>query len=384
MSGAEARAAGDGWFKYGGGIRRSDFGRPFNPGDALAFSNVGGAFDLYDENFPRREIRLLADGTVVGRRRGRRERGVLPDEPGRRQPPDGPGGPDRRRRRRLRRPRQRLDRRRHRQGHAVGRLGQRPAPGRRRAPERHARERHDRHGCQLRGPRLRRRRPRRADRQHRRRPADRLGRRVQLVHRALLAVRHRHRQPPGAARAAGVPLHALEGAGRGPDDPADRGGSGAQRRALRRARRRHPAGQRPVADADRRPARSAARRHPRRHARRAPLRELRQRPDAGLLRRQRHLDRQHRAAGRLRGEPRRRRGQRVLRRRLPAGLLRGPRADQHRQADRRLDRERVRHLRLPVPDELQVRRHRHLAQQVRHGPPHRRAAGSSTCSRRCR
>ena len=54
----------------------------------------------------------------------------------------------------------------------------------------------------LRGPRLRRRRPRRADRQHRRRPPDRLGRRVQQLPRAVRAVRHGDGQPHAAAAAA--------------------------------------------------------------------------------------------------------------------------------------------------------------------------------------
>ena len=57
-----------------------------------------------------------------------------------------------------------------------------------------------RHAPELRGPRLRRRRPRHPDRQHRRRPADRLGRRVQQLPRPVRAVRHRHRQPPGRRR----------------------------------------------------------------------------------------------------------------------------------------------------------------------------------------
>ena len=50
---------------------------------------------------------------------------------------------------------------------------------------------------QLRGPRLRRRRPRHPDRQHRRRPADRLGRRVQH---ATSCRSRRSASPPSAAR----------------------------------------------------------------------------------------------------------------------------------------------------------------------------------------
>ena len=66
-----------------------------------------------------------------------------------------------------------------------------------------------RHACDLRGPRLRRRRPRRPDRQHRRRPADRLGRRVQQLPRAVRAVRPRHRQPPARSRGLAEFLYAL-------------------------------------------------------------------------------------------------------------------------------------------------------------------------------
>ena len=115
----------------------------------------------------------------------------------------------------LRRPRQRLARRRHRQRHALGRLGQRPANAdddlvdRLRATTDDGKcaqtgdtwlERRARHAPDLRGPRVRRRRPRRPDRQHRRRPPDRLGRRVQQLPRPVRAVRHRHRQPPGRRR----------------------------------------------------------------------------------------------------------------------------------------------------------------------------------------
>ena len=56
------------------------------------------------------------------------------------------------------------------------------------------------HASDLRGPHVRRRRARHSDRQHRRRPADRLGGRVQFLHRAVRAVRHRHGQPAGASR----------------------------------------------------------------------------------------------------------------------------------------------------------------------------------------
>ena len=82
-------------------------------------------------------------------------------------------------------------------------------------------QRHARHAPDLRGPRLRRRRARRPHRQHRRRPPDRLGRRVQQLHRAVRAVRHRDRQPPGAAGAVRVPLRALGRQGADPTRAAD-------------------------------------------------------------------------------------------------------------------------------------------------------------------
>ena len=119
----------------------------------------------------------------------------------------------------------------------------------------HLAQRRARHAPDLRGPRLRRRRARHPDRQHRRRPADRLGRRVQQLHRAVRAVRHRHGEPPGAAGPVRVPLRAVRSAGRRPD--ARRGPERRlrrpQRRALRRDRPGHAAGPRPVAGPDRRP-----------------------------------------------------------------------------------------------------------------------------------
>ncbi len=126
-----------------------------------------------------------------------------------------------------------------------------------------------RHAADLRRPRLRRRRPRRADRKHRRRPADRLGRRVQHLPGAVRAVRHGHRQPHAAAAAGGVPVRAVgERRRRSYARRRHRQGGHSQRRAGGRAGRRAPEG-RGVAGADRRAGRPAGRQHPRRQARRA-------------------------------------------------------------------------------------------------------------------
>ncbi len=107
----------------------------------------------------------------------------------------------RRRRRPVRRPRQRLARGRHRPRHPVGRLGQRPPERRRRAHHQRRSQRPAGDEHVLRGPRGGRRRTGRPDRQHRRRPAHRLGRRVQQLPGAVRAVRSRDREPPGAAGA---------------------------------------------------------------------------------------------------------------------------------------------------------------------------------------
>ncbi len=74
--------------------------------------------------------------------------------------------------------------------------------------ERRHQHRH-RHEPVVRGRRLRRRRSRRPDREHRRRPADRLDRRVQQLPDAVRAVRDGDREPHGAAAAARVPVRAL-------------------------------------------------------------------------------------------------------------------------------------------------------------------------------
>ena len=65
----------------------------------------------------------------------------------------------------------------------------------------------------------------------------------------------------------------------------------AQRRAVRRARPGHAEGPRPVAGADRRPDRSAARQHPRRQARRPELGRLQRRRLRHVPRRQRRVER---------------------------------------------------------------------------------------------
>ena len=158
----------------------------------------------------------------------------------------------------------------------------------------------------------------------------------------------------------------------------------AQRRAARRAGPRHPEGPRAVAGPDRRPDRPAAGQHPRRPARRAALGRLQRRhdeqrspPDSGAWEVQGGaLQRRGRLAGPGRGGG-------LLRRPVPADLLRDHGLGAGAEADRRLEGERLRDLRLLLADRLQVRRHRRLDQQDRDGPPRPRRAGSSTCSRRC-
>src|SRR5439155_119263 len=81
----------------------------------------------------------------------------------------------------------------------VRRLGRRPAERRRRPDDGDAR-----HEPVVRGPRVRRRRPRRADREHRRRPPRRLERRVQQLPRPVLAVRRADGQPRAGAGAPGA------------------------------------------------------------------------------------------------------------------------------------------------------------------------------------
>ena len=80
------------------------------------------------------------------------------------------------------------------------RLGRRPRERRRPAEHEQRPQRPHRHQPVVRGLRLRRRRPRRADRQHRRRPARSTGRRVQHLHRPVLAVRRADGEPQALAR----------------------------------------------------------------------------------------------------------------------------------------------------------------------------------------
>ena len=236
-------------------------------------------------------------------------------------------------------------------------------------------ERHSRHAPELRGPRLRRRRPRHPHRQHRRRPADRLGRRVQQLPRPVRAVRHRDRQPPGRAAAARVPLRAVVQRGRRPDarqrpGRQRRDAPGPQRRADRRARPGHPAGPRLLAAADRRPDRPAGRQHPGRQARRAARRRLQQRLDAGLRGRQRRRGRS--PAARSRSPP-----PRSARTPRPSSTptttcrstTRSPATMSTQKPTGGWKSNSYVIFDYWSPDRLQVRRHRHLDQQDGHRPP---------------
>ena len=383
------------------GLDVIDWVHPYNPGDVLHFGadtnpwhsnhHVAqrlGEFYLYDEYDPRRTILFNADGTPwkggaapVTRQFFLNNDAALGhtvlaciavDNQGNctgtnpAMPTDGNDvifgdlGND-------------WSRRRHRRRHHLGRLGQRPVE--RRRPAHHQRQPQRPAGrpeLQLPGPGLRRRRPRHPDRQHRRRPAHRLGRRVQQLPRAVRALRDRHGQPPGRAAAARVPVRAVAQPGRRPD-PRDRHRRrpGPQRRAGRRARPDHPARPRPVADADRRPDRPAGRQHPGRPPRHAARRGLQRRLGAGLRRGHRLVDRGpgQAAGGGVVARPGR--GGRVVRRRLPADLLRDLGVDRHGQGDGRLEVQLVRHLRLLVADRFQVRRHRQRHQQDGDRPPQR-------------
>ncbi len=183
-----------------------------------------------------------------------------------------------------------------------------------------------------------------------------------------------HREPPGAAGA----CSSSSTRSRGPRAPTRR--SSQQNGAATAARNGEPFGEvgvvtpagRRLARPDRRPARPAGRQRRRRQARRAPRRRLQRRGP-------RRASSSTAAAGRStngghvgrRRQPRQGRGLGLLRRRVPArSTTRSPRRSDP-EADRRLEGQRLRHLRLLRPDRLQVRRHRHLDQQARHGRPRR-------------
>ena len=203
-----------------------------------------------------------------------------------------------------------------------------------RRPQRRPADDRDTHP--LRGPRLRRRRPRHPDRQHRRRPADRLGRRVQQLPRPVRAVRHRHRQPPGAAGAPRVPLRALAQPGRRPD-PRQR-----HRHRRRSATASRTARSASIAQKDHGlwqdqtggPTDPQAGQHPRRPPRRPARRRTSTTARSTLRRRQRRVAVATGARSQVgRGLARRRR-RGLLPRRLPADLLRD-RAAGHGAARRR-------------------------------------------------
>ena len=92
-----------------------------------------------------------------------------------------------------------------------------------------------------------------------------------------------------------------------------------------------------------------------------------------VRRRQRQLDGVRRAAGGFAHRARRRCGERLLRRLVPAGVLRSPRGDQRGEAARRLEVERVPDLRLRQPDRLQVCGFNISTNKIEMG--HRTAAG---------
>ena len=240
-----------------------------------------------------------------------------------------------------------------------------------------------RHAPDVRGPRVRRRRPRRADRQHRRRPADRLDRRVQQLHRPVRAVRDRDRQPPGAAGAVRVPLRALGGAGRRPDARRRHGTSTSRAATASRTARSalitqqdHGCGRtRPARPPIRRPATSRAAsatccaraNFERRHADRL---RARQRRLGGLRRRADRLGglARHGRGGRLRTSTRRCRS---TTRSLRAVMVIKPTAGWKANA--------LPHLRLLLADRLQVRRASTSRRTRSFWATARRRAGSSTC-----
>ena len=239
-----------------------------------------------------------------------------------------------------------------------------------------------RHAPVLRGPCLRRCRPRHPDRQHRRRPPDRLGRRVQQLPRAVLAVRHRapcRRQIAPGLREFLYALSASDGAD--PTRDTDTGRPiGAQRRVEGELgliiQQDHGQWQTQTGG----PTDPQAGNIP--GGRRDVLRSADFNDGSHVARSRPTAASSRSAAAMLQRRRRPRVGQDalavLLRRPVPADLLRDHRGDQDAEADRRLEGQRLHRLRLLLADRLQVRRHRHLDQQGRDRAPRRRRAGSST------
>ena len=120
---------------------RSDYAHPFNPGNVLGYNPATTKFALYDANDPLRKILLTPDGTLSKTGSGlewvlnfNETEGPL-DTHWISRAPRIRRRADRRRRPHLRRSRQRLDGRRHRPRHGLGRLGRRPGQRRRRADD---------------------------------------------------------------------------------------------------------------------------------------------------------------------------------------------------------------------------------------------------------
>jgi Ca2+-binding RTX toxin-like protein len=215
-------------------------------------------------------------------------------------------------------------------------------------------ERRARHPPDLRGHRLRRRRARRAHRQHRRRPADRLGGRVQQLPGAVRALRHGHRQPHLQPQLPEF-LYALSlGDGIDPTraDDAAIPACISTRCATASRRRARPGAAEGLclAGPDRRARRSAGGQHPGRQARRAADGLHGRLQHGGLHDRQRHwsvskgkfqvapLKIGGDAAGGLAPRP------------VPAELLRGHGDHQRRQAGGGLQGQCLHRVRLPERD----------------------------------
>ena len=226
---------------------------------------------------------------------------------------------------------------------------------------------------------------RRPDRQHRRRPADRLGRRVQQLHRAVrpfgIATVSRQVQRRGCPSSSTRSRRATAPTRRATPTPAQR--------SRGRARNGEPTARSASSpsritaywqDADRRPDRSAARQHPRRRGATccvgATSTTARMTAFAVDTRR-----RGRSRAARSRSRPRSL-GQDAaavfyLDEYLPIYYeIVG--AGHDAEADRRLEGERLRHLRLLLADRLQVRRHRRLDRTSSSWATATRPAGTST------